>query len=101
MDTILLTKITSILLPPDKDKVFIIIDEKQTQYHFKSKDNQKWANLMKEQCNNIPITSSSSSSSASSLQPKTPTDDANEIKENSVIDDIENDLSIVPFDIGL
>eukprot|EP01083_Nonionella_stella_P126025 381249_1 len=88
MDKIPLTKIASIILPTEAEaeRVFIILDKDNQDHHFKSNNKQKWADLMKKQCDEIHFTTA--------LPPSPSLEDGSEIKENIAID---NDLSVVPI----
>merc|ERR1712130_264151 len=85
METLPFTKISSIYLPSNKEKVFIIIDKNRHEYHFKIEDNRKWANIIKEHCDDIAITTTPPTPSATN-------DATNEIQENIDGIAIETDL---------
>lgn len=121
MDKIPFEKIVNICLPSDDDKLFIIVDKEQNNYHYKSNDKEKWANLIKDSNAEIKITSSINDGANTNTN-----DDSNNINNinsnngirntlnicstsnsseittnvNVVIegdDDLENDLSIAPI----
>mmetsp|Transcript_44043 Transcript_44043/g.70617 ORF Transcript_44043/g.70617 Transcript_44043/m.70617 type:complete len:237 (+) Transcript_44043:26-736(+) len=99
LDKIPFSKMISLHLPPDDDKLLIIQDEQAT-YFYRATDKHKWADTMKQQYSALNIVytpRAASSSSTDDSHPNTST----EITSNPNMMDDELDIILPTFDISL